>query len=175
VSDKSIPAGTAEFLHSIASRRSFLKTAAATAIAGGALAACSDSQAQKSKLSAHDMSGGTNAPNPTPPSPAAAAAAMDAMHEAGIKAFPAKTAGKGNALMAPTRVEKGVKVFEMTASVIQWETAPGTKVEAWTYNEQVPGPQIRVKEGERVRLILHNKLPESTAIHFHGLELPNAM
>ena len=175
MSDKSIPAGTAEFLHSIASRRSFLKTAAATALAGGALAACSDSQAQKSKLQAHDMSGGTNAPHPAPPSPAAAAAAMDAMHEAGIKAFPAKTEGKGNVIMPPTRVEKGVKVFEITASVTQWETAPGTKVEAWTYNGQVPGPQIRVKEGDRVKMIVKNNLPESTAVHFHGLELPNNM
>ena len=36
-----------------------------------------------------------------------------------------------------------------------------------------PGPQIRVREGDRVRVILNNKLPQSTAIHFHGLELPN--
>jgi FtsP/CotA-like multicopper oxidase with cupredoxin domain len=96
------------------------------------------------------------------------------MHEAGIKAFPAKTAGKGNQLLAP-KIIGGVKVYEITASVIQWETAPGQKVEAWTYNEQVPGPVIRVKEGDKVRMILHNKLPESTAVHFHGLELPNNM
>jgi len=99
---------------------------------------------------------------------------MDAMHEAGIKAFPAKTAGKGNQLLAP-KIIGGVKVYEITASVVQWETAPGQKVEAWTYNEQVPGPVIRVKEGDKVRMILHNKLPESTAVHFHGLELPNNM
>jgi len=37
----------------------------------------------------------------------------------------------------------------------------------------VPGPQIRVREGDRVRFILHNKLDQSTAVHFHGLELPN--
>jgi FtsP/CotA-like multicopper oxidase with cupredoxin domain len=174
MSDKSIPPAAVDFLYSIASRRSFLKSAAATAIAGGALAACSDSSAQKSKLTAKDASGGTTAPNPAAPSAAAQAAAMDAMHEAGIKAFPAKTEGKGNQLLAPKMVG-GVKVFEITASVMQWETAPGQKVEAWAYNEQVPGPQIRVKEGDKVRLILHNKLPESTAVHFHGLELPNAM
>lgn len=99
---------------------------------------------------------------------------MDAMHEAGIKAFPAKTKGKGNQVLAP-RIEKGVKVFELTATQLQWETAPGQMVEAWAYNEQLPGPQLRVREGDRVRLIVHNKLTESTAIHFHGLELPNAM
>jgi FtsP/CotA-like multicopper oxidase with cupredoxin domain len=174
MSETRIPPAAADFLNSIASRRSFLKSAAATALAGGALVACSDSEAQKSKLKATDASGGTTAPNPATPSPAAAAAAMDAMHEAGIKAFPAKTAGKGNQLLEP-KIVKGVKVYEITASVIQWETAPGQKVEAWTYNEQVPGPTIRVKEGDRVRMILHNKLPESTCVHFHGLELPNAM
>jgi multicopper oxidase len=46
-------------------------------------------------------------------------------------------------------------------------------VKAWAYNNQVPGPQIRVREGDRVGVTLTNKLPESTAIHFHGLELPN--
>ena len=50
---------------------------------------------------------------------------------------------------------------------------PGQKVEGWAYNEQVPGTQIRVREGDRVKVILHNKLNESSAIHFHGLELPN--
>jgi FtsP/CotA-like multicopper oxidase with cupredoxin domain len=174
MSDTKIPPAAADFLHSIASRRSFLKSAAATALAGGALVACSDTEAQKSKLKAKDASGGTTAPNPATPSPAAAAAAMDAMHEAGIKAFPAKTAGKGNQLLEP-KIVKGVKVYDITASVIQWETAPGQKVEAWTYNEQVPGPTIRVREGDRVRLNLHNKLPESTCVHFHGLELPNNM
>jgi manganese oxidase len=174
MSDKPVSAQATDFLYSIASRRSFLRSAAATVVAGGALAACNDSSAQNTKLKAKDASGGTTAPNPAPVSPAAAAAAMDAMHEAGIKAFPAKTAGKGNQLLAP-RVEKGVKVFDITASVIQWETAPGQKVEAWTYNEQVPGPQMRVKEGDRVRLNVKNNLPESTAVHFHGLELPNGM
>jgi FtsP/CotA-like multicopper oxidase with cupredoxin domain len=97
---------------------------------------------------------------------------MDKMHEAGVKAFPAKTAGKGNQLMAP-RIENGVKIFELTAEKIQWEVAPGQMVEAWAYNKQVPGPQIRVREGDKVRVILHNKLDQSSAIHFHGLELPN--
>ena len=174
MSDFKIAPEKVDFLHSIASRRSFLKAAAATAVAGAALTACDSSEAQKSKLQAKDASGGTTAPNPAALSPRAAADAMDAMHEAGIKAFPAKTKGEGNQPLEP-KIVNGVKVFEVTASVMQWETSPGTMVEAWAYNEQVPGPQIRVKEGDKVRMILHNKLPESTVIHFHGLELPNAM
>jgi len=147
-------------------RRNFLKRAAVTAIAGGALAACNDNNVVPKAAAAAPV---------TPAKPAMSAAeAMDEMHEAGIKAFPAKTAGKGNQPMQP-RIEKGVKVYELTAEKIQWEVAPGQKVEAWAYNNQVPGPQIRVREGDRVRVILHNKLDQSSAIHFHGLELPNAV
>ena len=86
---------------------------------------------------------------------------MDAMHEKGIKAFPAKTEGKGNQLLEP-RIEKGVKVYELTAEEIEWEVEPGRKVKAWAYNGQVPGPQIRVREGDRVRVKLINKLSQST-------------
>jgi hypothetical protein len=46
---------------------------------------------------------------------------------------------------------------------------------AWAYNGSVPGPTIEVNEGDRVRIILHNKLPEATTVHWHGLEVPLAM
>jgi manganese oxidase len=110
--------------------------------------------------------------HPAPATAAAVAEEMDRMHEAGIKAFPAKTAGKGNQVLPP-RVVDGVKVYEITCRKVQWEVVPGRSVEAWTYNDCVPGPQIRVREGDRVRVIVKNELPESTAMHFHGLELPN--
>jgi FtsP/CotA-like multicopper oxidase with cupredoxin domain len=104
--------------------------------------------------------------------PRAKADAMDKMHEARMKAFPAKTTGKGNQLLEP-RLEKGVKVFELTAREIQWEVAPGQRVPAMAYNDQVPGPQIRVRNGDRVRIVLKNEMTESTAMHLHGLEVPN--
>ena len=156
------------------SRRDFLRNTAATALAGTALAACSidDSGAQTVKVVNADHSGGTMAPNPAPITPAAAAEEMDRMHEAGIKAFPAKSVGKGNQLMQP-RMDGSVKVYELTAKKMRWETAPGQTVEGWAYNGQIPGPQIRVREGDRVRMIVKNELPESTAMHFHGLEVPN--
>jgi FtsP/CotA-like multicopper oxidase with cupredoxin domain len=151
-------------------RRGFLRSSALTALAAGVATACkSDNTARAAVVGGEVMAaGGTmNAHDTT-----SAAAAMDAMHEKGIKAFPAKTAGKGNQLLAP-RIDNGVKIFEVTARKIQWETEPGRHVEAWAYNEQVPGPQIRVTQGDRVRLVVHNELPESTAVHFHGVELPN--
>lgn len=99
---------------------------------------------------------------------------MDRIHEAGIKAFPAKTAGVGNQPLAP-RIENGVKVFDLTCKVVQWEVAPDQIVEAWTYNGQVPGPEIRVTEGDKLRIVVKNDLPESTAVHPHGVMVPNSM
>jgi FtsP/CotA-like multicopper oxidase with cupredoxin domain len=168
------------------SRRAFLRTAsiAAAAAGAGALVACGKDTgaASAQTVTPPSATGGTMPGHaaaaavaaPVAASPAsirAAADAMDAEHEKGVKAFPAKTAGKGNQLLQP-KIVNGVKVFELTASVIKWEVTPGQVVDAWAYNDQVPGPQIRIAEGDRVRFILHNKLPESTAIHFHGVEVP---
>jgi manganese oxidase len=159
---------------SINSRRDFLRKGTVAAIALPAvvsgLSACGDTKPASAAVASPPK---TPTPAPAPVlSDRAKADEMDAMHEKGIKAFPAKTAGKGNQLLQP-RMDKGVKVFDLTAEVIDWEVEPGRTVKAWTYNGQVPGPQIRVREGDRMRVNLTNKLPQSTAIHFHGLELPN--
>ncbi len=98
---------------------------------------------------------------------------MDEMEAAKVKSFPAKTAGAGNQPLAYKLLPDGTKEFELTARVVQWEVARGERHEAWTYNGMVPGPVIRVTEGDKLRVVLHNKLPESTAIHFHGMRLPN--
>ena len=166
----------------MSSRRAFLRTASLTAVGAGALAACGKAasgadqgvvQAGAPAATGHNISVATAAAAPVPAvDPRAAADAMDAMHEKGIKAFPAKTAVHGNQLFAP-KMDGQVKVFELTASEISWEVAPGQNVKAMAYNGQVPGPQIRVREGDRVRVTLKNELTQSTAMHFHGLELPN--
>ena len=166
--------------HDPATRRSFLRTSALSAFGAAVLAACRGGEAattngkgrQTGKGATADASGGSMAAHPAPVSAEATAEATDRMHEAGIKAFPAKTAGKGNQLLTP-RMDGDVKVYELTCRKIQWEVSPGKKVDAWAYNDVVPGPQIRVREGDRVRVVVRNELPESTAVHFHGLELPN--
>src|SRR5688572_32341481 len=58
---------------------------------------------------------------------------MDAMHEAGVKAFPAATEGLGGQLLAFT-MDDDIKVFDLVCQVVQWEVTPGKLVEAWTYN-----------------------------------------
>ena len=153
-------------------RRSFLQKSAVGAAAVGGLAACSrDDSVANAQSTSHSASQAHVAAAAAPVSTAAKADEMDAMHEKGIKAFPAKTEGLGCQRMAP-RMDAGVKVFELTATEMRWEVAPGQTVPAMAYNSQVPGPEIRVREGDRVRIILHNQLTESTAIHFHGLEIP---
>ncbi|MEO8638424.1 MAG: multicopper oxidase domain-containing protein [Chloroflexota bacterium] len=90
-------------------------------------------------------------------------------------AFPANTEGKGGVPLEPTILPDGTKQWELTASVLTWETEPGKSVEAWGYNGMVPGPELRAEVGDRVRIVLHNELPAPTTIHFHGMLIPNAM
>ncbi len=86
----------------------------------------------------------------------------------------ANTEGVGNQPLEPELLADGTKQFELTASIIDWEVEPGKLVKAWAYNEQVPGPTIRVDVGDKVRIVLHNELPQSTSIHFHGVQTPFA-
>lgn len=135
-------------------------------------------QTAKTEVSIASTTGHEAHAAPTSPAKASGtqtdSASMDAMHEASVKAFPAATAGLGDRVLRPTIVG-GFKVFEVTASEIDWEVTPGNFVKAFAYNGQVPGPQLRVRRGDRVRVVVHNELPESTAVHFHGVEVPNAM
>ncbi|HRE01661.1 MAG TPA: multicopper oxidase domain-containing protein [Ilumatobacteraceae bacterium] len=81
----------------------------------------------------------------------------------------------GGQELEPTILADGTKQFELTASIIDWEVEPGKIVKAWTYNEMVPGPTMRADVGDKIRVILHNELPESTTIHWHGMRVPNSM
>ena len=75
----------------------------------------------------------------------------------------------------PWRLEDGVKVFEIAAEHVRTEFVPGRVVDAWGFNGSVPGPTIQVNEGDRVRLIVENRLPEGFSMHWHGLEVPVEM
>lgn len=67
------------------------------------------------------------------------------------------------------------KEFTLTAQASNQEIAPGITVPVWTFNNSVPGPQIRVKQGDTVKITLKNELPEPATIHWHGIPVPNAM
>jgi FtsP/CotA-like multicopper oxidase with cupredoxin domain/plastocyanin len=68
-----------------------------------------------------------------------------------------------------------VRAFELEAAPMKWELQPGLVVDGWGYNGQIPGPELRVREGDLVRVHLRNRLPVPTTIHWHGLDVPLAM
>ena len=100
--------------------------------------------------------------------------ALDRAMEESIKKFPAKTEGVGGEVLEPKVLADGTKHFELTAEITDWEVSPGNVVKAWTYNGQVPGPTIKVDPNDKLEIVLHNKLPLGTDVHWHGLRTPNA-
>lgn len=75
----------------------------------------------------------------------------------------------------PWTMDGDVKVFHLIAEPIQREFAPGFVVNCWGYNGSSPGPTIEATEGDKVRLLVTNKLKEPTSVHWHGIILPNGM
>ncbi|MVA96795.1 multicopper oxidase domain-containing protein [Nitratireductor sp. CAU 1489] len=53
--------------------------------------------------------------------------------------------------------------------------APNGQTPVWSFNATVPGPEIRVRQGERLRISVENGLDEETTVHWHGVRTPNAM
>src|SRR5437879_6457227 len=68
-----------------------------------------------------------------------------------------------------------IKEFKLTVGRTRWELAPGKIVEAYTYNGQLPGPELRVTEGDTVRVTVTNDLTEPTTVHWHGVEVRAGM
>jgi FtsP/CotA-like multicopper oxidase with cupredoxin domain len=87
----------------------------------------------------------------------------------------ANTKGVGNVPLQPLVLGDGTKEFHLTTKVVDWEVEPGKTVRAWSYNGMVPGPWIKVKSGDHVKLVVKNELPQSTSVHWHGIEVPNSM
>jgi len=75
----------------------------------------------------------------------------------------------------PFEVDNGVKVFQLIAEPVNRELVPGRVVNLWGYNGTTPGPTIQVTQGDRVRIIFDNHLPEPTSMHWHGFEIPIEM
>jgi len=75
----------------------------------------------------------------------------------------------------PWTLEGGVKVFHLRPEVVKARFVPGKEVNTWGYNGSTPGPAIEVDEGDRVRIVVENGLPEPTSLHWHGLEVPFPM
>ena len=75
----------------------------------------------------------------------------------------------------PWRMVDGAKEFRLIAEPVTQELIPGKTINLWGYNGSAPGPTIQVTQGDRVRIILENHLPEPTSMHWHGFEIPMDM
>ena len=80
-----------------------------------------------------------------------------------------------NGASLPWKMVGGVKEFHLVAEPVKREFAPGMVINCWGYNGQSPGPTIEAVEGDRVRVLVTNKLPENTSVHWHGVIVPNGM
>jgi FtsP/CotA-like multicopper oxidase with cupredoxin domain len=159
-------------------RRQFIRTAGVVGAGAGLTAACA------------------TLTTPTPPPDAAqsdsmgmdAAApvaqtepdykAIDDAHKVRVDTFLANI-GKDNTFWGvelPYTMDGDTKVFELTAKNVDWEVEPGKVIRnAYTYNGIVPGPIIRMTEGDKVRINVKNDMKVSTTIHWHGVLTPNKM
>ena len=64
---------------------------------------------------------------------------------------------------------RALRTFEVTGIDKEIEIAPGIFFPAWTYNGRVPGPTLRVTEGDRVRIVFRNNGSHPHSMHFHGI------
>lgn len=75
----------------------------------------------------------------------------------------------------PWQMVAGRKEFHLTCEPVRRELLPGYEMDFFGYNGSMPGPTIEATQGDRLRIVVENKLPEPTTVHWHGFELPNEM
>ncbi len=73
----------------------------------------------------------------------------------------------------PTNINPDIVPDKYKDDFIKHAPRKSQKLRGWGYNGSIPGPTLEAYEGDRVRVILKNELPEPTSIHWHGLEVPN--
>ncbi|MDQ1452474.1 MAG: manganese oxidase [Acidobacteriaceae bacterium] len=70
----------------------------------------------------------------------------------------------------PFTVDNGTKVFHLIAEPVKQSILPNKTLDLWGFNGSAPGPTIQVQQGDHVRVIFDNHLPEPTSVHWHGFE-----
>jgi FtsP/CotA-like multicopper oxidase with cupredoxin domain len=71
--------------------------------------------------------------------------------------------------------EEGVRVLRASTGTARLRGEAEVPTPIWGYDGQVPGPTLRIRRGEELRVRLVNDLPEATVVHWHGVRVPNAM
>jgi FtsP/CotA-like multicopper oxidase with cupredoxin domain len=67
-------------------------------------------------------------------------------------------------------MDGATKVFHLVSEVLRQKIHPGKTIDAWGFNGGAPGPTIQVNQGDHVRVMFDNHLPEPSSIHWHGFE-----
>lgn len=87
----------------------------------------------------------------------------------------AATSGTGAPGPGPPQEAGPLREVRRVAAPAEIDLGPlGTRT-IWTYDGRYPGAEIRVREGDRLRAVVENGLPEGTTVHWHGIPVPNAM
>jgi FtsP/CotA-like multicopper oxidase with cupredoxin domain len=103
---------------------------------------------------------------------------MIAAHALSRRRFLIAAAGITTASAFPLLVHPARSAdYRLSAGMGRWRIGGPSKPETavWCYNGSVPGPEIRARQGERLRIVVDNRIPEDTTIHWHGVRVPNAM
>ncbi len=151
-------------------RRDILKTGAAVTL-GSALGSGLILSAAAQSHAGHDMASMPGMAMPPPkPNPTRTAKAPPIPRDA--RFTPVRTL---NGWTLPWRMKDGAKEFHLVAEEVTHEFAPGSQATCWGYNGGTPGPTIEAVEGDRVRILVTNRLGEHTTVHWHGLILPSGM
>lgn len=66
-----------------------------------------------------------------------------------------------------------VRNFTLTAAPTTLTLGPGVSTQGWAFNGTVPGPELRARQGDLVRVAFKNDLPQPSTIHWHGIAVPN--
>lgn len=80
-------------------------------------------------------------------------------------------AGGGRAYAAAGPKTAALRAGELRQAI----RAGGPLTNFWGFNATVPGPLLRYRKGDAVRIVLSNALSVDTAVHWHGVRVPNAM
>jgi len=154
-----------------ASRRQFLTMGSAGLIAAGAERGVRGAQVEQEGAAP----GGKEYPRYRPGAGGPVGSATDrgklvaGLRKAGLPPVPIEMP---DVPKLPWIFRDGAKEFHLIAMPVKREFLPHLMMDVWGFNGTMPGPLIEVNEGDRVRVIVENRLPEPTSIHWHSLEIP---